>query len=230
MKKWVGKIFRGIRTILLSLFVLSLLFVILYKYVPVYYTPYMFVRNIKQLVSGEKVHLHHQWKPLSEMSPHLMQAVIASEDYMFLIHNGFDTEKTNLTINRGARTLYVENTTISQQTARNIFLLPGNHFFHELFETYFTILIEFAWGKERILEVYLNSVEMSNAVFGAEAMAKKTFAIPARALDISQSAWIAACLINPTELNPNEPTTYLLRRQAKIRSIMESLMEIRFQF
>ncbi|MDR0540740.1 MAG: transglycosylase domain-containing protein, partial [Dysgonamonadaceae bacterium] len=123
MKNPFGKILRGIRNILLLLFVLSLLFVILYKYIPVYYTPYMFVRNVEQLVSGKKVHLGHQWKPLSGISPDLTQAVIASEDYMFLIHNGFDTDKTNLTVNRGARILYVENTTISQQTARNVFLL-----------------------------------------------------------------------------------------------------------
>ncbi|MDR2804561.1 MAG: transglycosylase domain-containing protein [Dysgonamonadaceae bacterium] len=228
MKKSLGKIFRGIRNILLLLFVFSLLFVILYKFVPVYYTPYMLVRNVKQLVSGEPVHFSHQWKPLSEISPDVIQAVIASEDYLFLIHNGFDADKTNLTVNRGARILYVENTTLSQRTAMNVFLLPGNGLFHEWLETYFTTLIEFVWGKKRILEVYLNSVEMDNAVFGAEAMAQKTFAVPARYLDVPQSALIAACLIDPNELHPNEPTTYLLRRQAKIMSIMENMMEIRF--
>ena len=230
MKRWLGKIFRGIRNTLLLLFVLSLFFVILYKYVPVYYTPYMFTRNVKQLVSGEKLQLSHRWKPLSDISPHLLQAVIASEDYTFLIHNGFDTDKSNMTIHRGARILYVENTTISQQTARNVFLVPGKSFFHKMFETYFTILIEFVWGKERILEVYLNSVEMGNALFGAEAMAQNTFAIPACDLDIPQSALIAACLINPTLLHPNEPTTYLLRRQAKIMGIMEEMLVVRFSF
>jgi len=228
MKHYLGKILRGIRNTLLLLFVLSLLLVILYKYIPVYYTPYMFAKNVTQLVSGEKIHLSHRWKPLSEISPHLMQAVIATEDYTFLFHNGFDTDKSNMTINRGARILYVENTTISQQTARNVFLLPGKSFLHELFEIYFTILIEFTWGKERILEVYLNSVEMGNALFGAEAMAQKTFDIPARDLDIPQSALIAACLINPTLLNPNEPTIYLLRRQAKIMGIMSEMRSIPF--
>ena len=229
IKRWCGKIFRGIRNILMLLFVLSLLFVILYKYVPVYYTPYMFAKNVKQLAAGEKMHLSHCWKPLEEISPNLTQSFIASEDYTFLIHSGFDTDKSNLTVNRGARILYAENTTISQQTARNVFLLPGKSFLHKLFESYFTILIEFTWGKERILEVYLNSVEMGNALFGAEAMAQKTFDIPACELDIPQSAMIAACLINPTELDPNEPTTYLLRRQAKIMGIMDEMMTIRFQ-
>ena len=229
-KRLFGKILRGIRNTFLLLFVLSLLSVILGKYFPVYYTPYMFAKNVKQLVSGEKVHLSHRWKPLSEISPHLMQAVIASEDYTFLIHNGFDTDKSNMTIQRGARILYVENTTISQQTASNVFLFPGKSFLHQPFELYFTILIEFVWGKERILEVYLNSVEMGNAVFGAEAMAQTTFEIPARELDTAQSALIAACLINPTELDPNEPTTYLLRRQAKIMGIMDELRIIQLPF
>jgi monofunctional biosynthetic peptidoglycan transglycosylase len=190
----------------------------------------MFVKNAKQLVAGKKVDISHRWKPLPEISPHLVQAVIASEDYTFLIHNGFDTDKSNLTINRGARILYAENTTISQQTAKNVFLIPGKSFLHNLFESYFTILIEFVWGKERILEVYLNSVEMDNAVFGAEAMAQKTFDIPACELDIPQSALIAACLISPTLLHPNEPTTYLLRRQAKIMGIMDEMRVIPLSF
>jgi monofunctional biosynthetic peptidoglycan transglycosylase len=188
----------------------------------------MFAKNVGQLTSGEKIHSAHHWKPLAEISPELVQAAIVSEDYLFLIHNGFDSDNSNMTLNRGARILYLDNATISQQTARNVFLLPGKNFFNEVAETYFTILIEFVWGKERIMEVYLNSVEMGNAVFGAEAMAQKTFNIPAQELDVPQAALIAACLIKPTELNPAEPTTYLLRRQAKIMGIMEEMMEIRF--
>jgi monofunctional biosynthetic peptidoglycan transglycosylase len=227
MGRW-KTIVRAIRTILLLLFVLSLFLVVLYKYVPVCYTPYMLARNVEQLASGKAIRLNHRWKPLSDISPYLVQAVIASEDYMFLIHNGFDTDKINLSVNRGARILYVENTTISQQTARNVFLLPGKGLIGKWLETYFTIVIEFAGGKERILEVYLNSAEIGDAVFGAEAAARKTFAISARDLDVPQSALLAACLINPSELRPNEPTTYLLRRQAQIMSIMEDMMEIRF--
>jgi monofunctional biosynthetic peptidoglycan transglycosylase len=228
MKRLFWKIIHGIRNTILLLFVLSLFFVILYKYVPVYYTSYMFAKNVGQLTSGEKIQSAHQWKPLTEISPDLVQAVIVSEDYLFLIHNGFDTDNSNMTLNRGARILYLDNATISQQTARNVFLLPGKNFFQEIAETYFTILIEFVWGKERIMEVYLNSVEMGNAIFGAEAMSQKTFNISAQELDVPQAALIAACLINPTELHPTEPTTYLLRRQAKILGIMEEMMEIRF--
>lgn len=230
MKKWFGKIVRGIRNTVLLAFVLSLLLVILYKYVPVHYTAAMFALNVKQLTTGKKVQIEHQWKSLKDISPNLVQAVIASEDYTFLIHNGFDSDNINLNLNRGARILYVENATISQKTAQNVFLLPGKNSVNAVLENYFTLLIELVWGKERILEVYLNSVKMGNDLFGAEAMAQKTYLLPASELNVSQAAMIAACLINPNELNPNDPTTYLLRRQAKIMGIMEEMTVMQLFF
>jgi monofunctional biosynthetic peptidoglycan transglycosylase len=188
----------------------------------------MFAKNAGQMFSGEKVHIAHQWKPLSKISPELLQAAIASEDYLFLIHNGFDSYNANRDLNKGGRVFYRNNATISQQTARNVFLLPGKNYFNTILETYFTILIEFVWGKERILEVYLNSVEMGNAVFGAEAIAQKSFHTPCETLNVPEAALIAACLANPVELNPAEPTTYLLRRQAKIMGIMEKMIEVQW--
>ena len=230
MRKIIQKIVRIVRNLFLLLFSLSLLFVILYKYVPVYYTPYMFAKNMEQWKNKEKIHFDHRWKSLSDISPNLAQAIIASEDYLFLIHNGFDSNNPNMNLNRGARILYLNNATISQRAARNVFLFPGKNFVNRILETYFTILIEFVWGKKRILEVYLNSVEMGNAIFGAEAIAQRSFRIPAKDLNIPESALIAACLINPAELSPSEPTTYLLRRQAKIMGIMEDMIEIKWQY
>jgi monofunctional biosynthetic peptidoglycan transglycosylase len=186
----------------------------------------MFVKNMEQLTSGKKMYLNCRWKNLREISPHLIQAVIASEDYLFLIHNGFDSGKTNM--NQGARILYVNDVTISQQTAKNVFLFPVKNNFNKLLEAYFTILIEFVWGKARIMEIYLNTVEMRDALFGAEAVAQKNFCISAGELEAPQAALIAACLVNSTELNPEKPTTYLLRRQAKIMGIMEKMREIRW--
>jgi monofunctional biosynthetic peptidoglycan transglycosylase len=229
MKKTAKTIILWTRNILLLFFTLSLLLVILYKYIPVQYTPYMFAKNVKQLTSGEKVQMNRQWKDLQEISPHLVQAVIASEDYLFLIHNGFDSGNSNRNLNKRTRVLYLDNSTISQQTARNVFLFPGKNDFNKLLETCFTILIEFVWGKTRIMEVYLNSVEMGNAIYGAEAIARKSFSVSASELDIRQAALIAACLINAAELNPAEPTTYLLRRQAKVMGIMENMLEIRLE-
>jgi len=229
MKRTLLHIIRGIRNLFLALFSLSLFFVILYKYVPVYYTPYMFAKNGEQWMNKEKIHLDHRWKSLSTISPNMAQAVIASEDYLFLIHNGFDSSNPEMNLNKGARILYLNNATISQRTAQNVFLFPGKNYLNKTLETYFTILIEFVWGKKRILEVYLNSVEMGNAIFGAEAISQKSFGIPAKDLNIPEAALIAACLTNPSELNPSEPTTYLLRRQAKIMGIMEDMFEIKWK-
>jgi monofunctional biosynthetic peptidoglycan transglycosylase len=208
MNQTIRKIGQWCRNGFMLLFVISLFFVIFYKYVPVYYTNAMFARNVHQLVEGKKIHTEHHWKPLSEISPEMEKAVIASEDYWFLVHNGFDTGGTGM------------SATISQQTARNVFLPHGNGFFNEILETYFTVLIEFVWGKERILEVYLNSVEMGDCIFGTEAIAQKAFQISAKDLDEDQSALIAACLGKPAEMNPAEPTMYILRRQAKIKTLM----------
>jgi monofunctional biosynthetic peptidoglycan transglycosylase len=228
MKKAGKKLILWIRNILLLFFILSLLSVILYKYIPVRYTLQMFAKNAEQLTSREKMHIDHQWKNLQEISPYLIQAVIASEDYLFLIHRGFDSGKLP-NPNPKARALYLNNTTISQQTARSVFLFPAKNNFNKALEAYFTLLIEFVWGKTRIMEVYLNSVEMGNAVFGVEAIAQKNFAVSAKETDVRQAALIAACLVDPDKLNPSDPTAYLLKRQAKIMGIMENMPEIQWE-
>ena len=230
MKKVGKKILIWTRNIILLFFALSLFFVLLYKYVPVRHTLHIFAKNINLRLSGEKTHIKHQWLPLSEISSNLPQAVIASEDYLFLIHNGFDFDNSSLNLHKGARALYLDNTTISQQTARNVFLFPGKNYFNTILETYFTILIEFVWGKERIMEVYLNSIEMGNAIFGAEAIDINNFNRPAIELDKSECALIAASIINPTELDSAEPDMYLLRRQAKIMGIMEDVIVIEWNY
>ncbi|MCC8147237.1 MAG: transglycosylase domain-containing protein [Bacteroidales bacterium] len=226
MKKVLIQILRWIRNILLFLFSISLFFVILYRYIPVYYTTEMMVDSIEQLFRKEKNKIEHEWKSLSEISPSLVNAVIASEDFLFLIHNGFDTDKENINLNKGARNLYLDNRTISQQTARSVFLLPGDSYFNELLDTYFTILIEFVWGKKKIIEIYLNSIEVGKSVYGAEAIARTYFNKPALDLTDQEASLIAACLINPEELEPQHPTIYILRRQAKILGIMEELITI----
>ncbi|GHT72288.1 monofunctional biosynthetic peptidoglycan transglycosylase [Bacteroidia bacterium] len=226
MKKWVKKIVHWARNGFFCLFILSLLTVILFKFVPVYYTGYMFAKNTGQLFSGKKVEIHHKWVSLAEISPDLVQAAMASEDYLFLIHNGFDFNEENLQLSRGARALHANKGTISQETARNVFLLPGENYLNETLEMYFTLLIEFVWGKKRIMEVYLNSVEMGDAVFGAEAIAEKDFDKPASELTVPEAALIAAALVHSEEWDLRQPNTYLLRRQAKIRGLMEDRIQI----
>ena len=220
---------RWIRNLLLTLFILSLFFVLLYKYVPVYYTPLMLIRSVEQLKKNKKIRIAHQWVPLSGISPDLAQAVVASEDNLFLIHTGFDFEQIEIAQQEAARGRRLRGaSTISQQTAKNVFLFPHRSWIRKGLEAYFTVLIEFVWGKERIMEVYLNSVEMGDGIFGAQAVAKAHFNTTADKLTVPEAALIAASLPNPREFNSAKPSAYLLKRQAKIMSLMSKIIPVDF--
>ena len=230
MKKLLLRILRWIRNLLLTLFILSLFFVLLYKYVPVYYTPLILVRSIEQLKEKKKMKIAHQWIPLSKISPYLPQAVVASEDNLFLIHSGFDFDQIELAQQEAAKGRRLRGaSTISQQTAKNVFLFPNRSWIRKGLEAYFTILIEFVWGKERIMEVYLNSIEMGDGIFGAQAVAKAHFQTTADKLTIPEAALIAATLPNPREFNSAKPSAYILKRQAKITSLMSLIMPVDFE-
>lgn len=217
MKKRLIRIAQWARNIILLLFVLSLLSVLLYKYVPVCYTPQMLIRS----------HISHQWRPLPDISQHLVQAVVASEDNFFLIHNGFNINQFAIDSTELFRSRVLkENKTVSQQTANAVFLLPGRSLIHNSLETYFTIMIEFAWGKKRIMEVYLNTKEMGDGIFGAEAIAEKNFQKPAAQLSASEAALITTAFPNPKAFNSIKPTSYMLKQQAKIISMMAKIIPV----
>lgn len=174
--KTMKKIRRYIRNLLLFFFISTIGAVILYRFLPVYITPLMVIRVVEQVFQGEKPRLHHSWVSFENISRHLPMAVIASEDNRFAEHHGFDfkaiqqaiEEKKKGKKQRGA-------STISQQTAKNVFLWPESSWIRKGFEAYFTVLIELFWSKERIMEVYLNSIEMGDGIYGAEAVAKHHF-------------------------------------------------------
>lgn len=215
------------RNILIFLFLSSILAVVVYKYVPVYYTPLMVIRLHEQYQDGKKLTLNHTWVPLSQIAQPLAQAVVASEDNLFLDHNGFDMEqiqKARAEAEKGRRVRGAS--TISQQTAKNVFLWPGKTYIRKGIEAYFTLLIEWIWGKERIMEVYLNSIEMGDGIYGAEAVARAHFNKKALQLSPQEAALIAASLPNPRKFNSAKPTPYLLKRQAKILSLMDKLLRI----
>ncbi|MDR1610476.1 MAG: transglycosylase domain-containing protein [Candidatus Symbiothrix sp.] len=217
MKKRLKRILQWTRNIIIFSFVTSLLTVILYKYIPVRYTPQMLFRS----------HVSHQWRPLSDISQHLVQAIVASEDNYFLIHNGFsffqfEPDSTEFYRNVALK----ENRTLSQQTAEAVFLLPARSWIGKSMETYFTVLIEFVWGKKRIMEVYLNTKEMSDGIFGAEAVAEKNFHKTAAQLSVSEAALITTGFSNPKELNSGEPTSSMLKQQAKIISLMSKIIPV----
>lgn len=202
----------------------SVFSVLIFKWVPVPYSPLMFIRVAQQAWNGQDVKLKHEWVPLEEMSPYLPLAVWASEDQRFFEHHGFDFEAIKQAMKeaeaggrrRGA-------STISQQTAKNVFLWPSSDWVRKGFEAYFTVLIESVWDKHRIMEVYLNTIEMGDGIYGAEAIAREHFGCSAKQLTREQCALIAASLPNPRRFNSAHPSRYMYRRQSQILRQMRCL-------
>lgn len=216
------KLLLIIRNLLLFFIISSVLAVIAYRFIPVYFTPLMVIRATEQLFNGEQPVLKHQWVSFEEISRYLPMAVIASEDNRFATHNGFDfTEIQKAVKENETRKRKRGASTISQQTAKNVFLWPQSSWVRKGFEVYFTILIELFWSKERIMEVYLNSIEMGKGIYGAQAVAEYHFHTTAKKLTAGQCALIAASLPNPIRFNSGKPSKYLLKRQEKILRLMK---------
>ena len=197
----------------------TILAVVVLKFFPVYYTPLMFIR----LFQLDEAKLSHTWVSIDEMSPSMPTAVMASEDARFLEHHGFDFEAIQKAAERNRKHPEKNKlgaSTISQQTAKNVFLWPGRSWVRKGLEAYFTVLIELFWSKERIMEVYLNSIEMGRGIYGIEAVAQLHFGIPASELSKHQAALIAATLPNPRERNSSQPTPYLIKRRNQIVDLM----------
>ncbi|WP_347373577.1 monofunctional biosynthetic peptidoglycan transglycosylase [Aequorivita sp. Q41] len=189
---------------------LSVLWVLIYKFVPVPYTPLMAIRTIE---GDEKYETRHDWVPIEAISPYLQLAVICAEDQTFLSHSGFDREAIEKAFESNEKGKKLRGgSTISQQTAKNAFLWPERSWFRKGMEAYFTVLIETLWSKERILEVYLNSIEMGNGVFGAEAASQYWFHKPANKLNTENAAAIAAILPSPQRYKANPASAYVARR------------------
>ncbi|MEF9986664.1 MAG: monofunctional biosynthetic peptidoglycan transglycosylase [Bacteroidales bacterium] len=195
-------------------------FVFALKWMPVYFTPLMIVRTFQNF-GDDTYNTTKTWKPLAQISPNMAMAVMASEDTRFLDHNGFDWVEIDNAIDANKRGKKLRGaSTISQQTAKNVFLFPGRSWVRKGFEVYFTALIEVIWGKERIMEVYLNIAEMGRGVFGAEAAAQKLFQTRAYKLSQRQAALIAATLPNPLKRRANSPTSYINKRASSIQHMM----------
>lgn len=231
MRTRLGKmIFRFLGKAVVGFIGLSVLTVALYRFVPVYVTPLMMVRCLEQLLEGKKLQLKHTWVAIEAISPNLILAVVCSEDQNFKNHFGFDLpaiERSFEAFRQGTKKLRGAST-ISQQTAKNVFLLPYRSWVRKGFEVYFTLLIEGLWNKERILEVYLNSIEMGDGVYGAEAASRHYFKTNAHTVARTQAAAIAAILPNPLKYNANPPDAYIKRRISWIMGQMDRIGTIRF--
>ena len=218
------KLQKLLRWIVLFFFGSTILAVLIYKWCPVYITPLMVIRCAQQVSHGEKIRLKHHWVPLDSMSIYMPVAVMASEDQRFLKHNGFDFIEINKTIEeRRSGKRFRGGSTISQQTAKNVFLWPNSSWLRKGLEAYFTVLIEFIWGKERIMEVYLNSIEMGDGIYGAEAVAQQHFGRRAITLTRPNCALIAATLPNPLKYSSKNPSNYMLKRQTAIMTQMRHI-------
>lgn len=200
---------------------ISFIWVLVYRFVPVSYTPLMAIRSFE---NPENYKITQQWIPLNQISPDLQLAVIAAEDQRFFKHKGFDKEAIRKVreYNKSGKGIRGAST-ISQQTAKNVFLWPKRSWFRKGMEAYLTVLIEIMWPKERILEVYLNSIEMGNGIFGAEAASQYWFNKSASSLTRENAAAIAAILPNPREYRAHPPTKYISGRINWILQQMRNL-------
>ena len=196
---------------LIVFFIGPVVVVTIYRFVPPPVTWLMVQRTF------EGRGFERTWVPMEDISPNLVRAVIAAEDARFCEHMGFDVEAIQkaMAANEAGRKLR-GGSTISQQTAKNVFLWPGRDWVRKGLETWFTALIEVGWGKRRIMEVYLNSIEWGPGVYGAEAAARKNFKVPAKALTVAQSARLAAILPSPLKWKAARPGPYVKRRTGKI--------------
>lgn len=225
MKALLHKIKRFLLWIVVAFFASTILSVVVLRWVPVWFTPLMFIRLGEQISEGRELTLHHHWVPYEEISPSLSLAVMGSEDARFLDHHGFDYKAIEHAAIRNIKhpeKRKLGASTISQQTAKNVFLWPGRSWVRKGFEVYFTVLIELMWSKQRIMEVYLNSIEMGEGIYGADAVAEWHFQTTASKLTKAQCALIAATLPNPRKFNSARPSSYVLKRQKRI------LREMRF--
>jgi monofunctional biosynthetic peptidoglycan transglycosylase len=197
--------------LLIVFFIGPVIAVAVYRFVP---PPVTFLM-VQRMFEGRG--LDRRWVPAERISPHLKRAIIAAEDARFCEHHGFDFEAIEKAMAANAAGKKLRGgSTISQQTAKNVFLWPGRDWVRKGLEAWFTVLIEVGWGKERILEVYLNSIEWGPGIYGAEAAAQRNFKVPASKLTQAQAARLAAIVPKPLSWKAAKPGPYMKRRAGSI--------------
>ncbi len=213
--KFKKTVFRWTRFLIAGFLVLSILSAIIFRFIPVPVTPLMLIRSIEQITDSQKsLKLHKDWISLDEISKFGQLAVICAEDQKYMDHFGFDLEAIKKVIDNKSNKKRIRGaSTISQQTAKNVFLWPGRSWIRKGFEVYFTLLIETFWSKKRILEVYLNIAEMGEGVYGIQAASKEYFNKNAKNLTKSEAALIASVLPNPRKYSVKNPSSYIRGRQ-----------------
>lgn len=221
MRKILGRLWTIFWKTLMAFFILSIVSVVIFRWVPIPLTPLMLIRDVEQLKNDKGVIMEHDWVPLEDISPKLQLAVVCSEDQNYLKHFGFDIGAIKKAMEENEEGKRIRGgSTITQQTAKNVFLWQGRSYLRKGLEAWFTLLIEVVWSKERIMEVYLNSIEMGNGIYGAEAASQHWFHKSAKKLTKDEAAAIAAILPNPLRLKANPATDYVSNRKAWIKQQM----------
>ncbi|QJB34461.1 monofunctional biosynthetic peptidoglycan transglycosylase [Chitinophaga oryzae] len=222
LKGIVPRTWRRLKRILLVLFVAQFVYIILLRWV----NPPITITMISSWVSGwgTDKHLQKSWVSYDEISQHAKLAVIASEDQLFPDHDGFDYKSIEKAMKHNSTSKKIRGaSTISQQVAKNVFLWQGRSWVRKGLEVYFTFMIEKIWGKQRILEVYLNVAQTGDGIFGVEAASQAYYHKPAASLNREEAAMIAACLPNPVKYTVNPPARITAWRQRKILVQMRNL-------
>ncbi len=218
------KISGLIKKAIIYFFVVSIGGVIIFKFLPIPFTMTMIDQKFSSWSRGESGDIFYDWEPYNNVSREIHLAVVASEDQLFPDHYGFDLKSMNNAFNNNLKGKKIKGaSTISQQVAKNVFLWQGRSYIRKALEAYFTVLIEAIWGKQRILEVYVNVAEMGDNIFGAEAAAEKYFGKPAKNLTRNEAAKLAAILPSPRKWSVNPPGPYVSRRIPKIERQMRAL-------
>ena len=220
----IRKLLFFIKKFVILFFLLSLFSVIVLRYVPVYFTPLMGIRLVEQIREKKSPKMLHTWVAYNNISDNLKHAEIDYEDQLFFEHKKKKKKQIQKAIEERKKGKRLRGaSTISQQTAKNVFLWPKSSWFRKGLEAYFTVLIELFWSKDRILHVYLNSMETGDGMYGAEAVARHHFNVSASDLSQTQSALIAATLPNPLRFSSKNPSAFMYKRQAFILRQMRNI-------
>ncbi len=217
-------IFRGIKKTVLWFLTISILWVLAYRFINPPITLLMLQRDFEHKSDNKDWKVKKDWRSFEELSSNLKEAAIAGEDINFLNHWGFDFEAMGKAYEKNQNGKKIRGgSTISQQTAKNVFLWPGRSYIRKGFEAYFTVLIELFWSKERILEVYLNVIEMGDGIYGAEAASQTFYEKSAASINNREAALLVAVFPNPIRWSPTRPTPYIYAKQ---RIIMRNMVRL----
>jgi monofunctional biosynthetic peptidoglycan transglycosylase len=225
----VKLILRILKLTLILFFGTSIFWVLLYRYINPPITWLMITRGFERRSDGKDWKIDKTWVNFDDISDPMKRAAVAAEDQRFLDHYGFDFKAMERAIDKNSRShKLIGGSTISQQTAKNVFLWPGRSYVRKAFEAYFTLLIEICWNKKRIMEVYLNEIEMGDGIYGIQAASHAYYHKDAFDLNRQQSAAIASIFPDPLEWSPTHPSNYVAHRQYLILKNMRRLGPLDF--